>query len=419
MPKISMKLPRIIVAHPGEQHARRAVVALQSSGMFLEYITSFYYKKTTFVGYLPNRIKHRLEKELCRRRNDKIDDSLVAAIMPIHESCCILATRVGMPEKISRWLRWRRNCRFDEKVTRIIKEKSPDAVIGYDTAALRTLSQCQSCSTVGVLDQTIGHLTAWKKILEEEMALHPQLFKRSSYSLPNQQQLKELKAEALAADWILAGSEYTKNTLIDIGVAPERIKIIPYGADIERFWPAESGRRRRRKKFKVLFVGSIGIRKGVHYLLEAIRQLNHPQIKLILVGGIEGNGKWLSQYEGIFKHVPFVTHDRLCQIYRDSDIFVFPSLHEGSAIVTYEALASGLPVVTTPNSGTVVRDGKDGFIVPIRDVEALMEKIYLLSQDQELKTKMSENARQRAINFTWQAYGQRLIAFVKHIIQTK
>ena len=90
------------------------------------------------------------------------------------------------------------------------------------------------------------------------------------------------------------------------------------------------------------------------------------------------------------------------------DVFLLPSICEGSATVIYEALAAGLPVICTPNAGSVVRDGVDGFIVPIRDPDAIMEKLEQLATNAQLLAQMSENARRRAGEYSIDAYGERL-----------
>ncbi len=95
-----------------------------------------------------------------------------------------------------------------------------------------------------------------------------------------------------------------------------------------------------------------------------------------------------------------------------ADVFVLPTICEGSATVCYEAMAAGLPVITTPNAGSLVRDGVDGFIVPIRDAEALADKIMAVETDRELLRTMSDNAAQHARDFTWERYAERLIAAV-------
>ncbi len=96
------------------------------------------------------------------------------------------------------------------------------------------------------------------------------------------------------------------------------------------------------------------------------------------------------------------------EAYQQSDIFVFPSIEEGSALVTYEALACGLPVVTTPNAGSVVRDGVEGFIVPIRDPDALAERMERLRTDVRLRREMGKAARRRAEEFPWERHGEQL-----------
>ncbi|MGH8102620.1 MAG: glycosyltransferase [Chthoniobacterales bacterium] len=96
-----------------------------------------------------------------------------------------------------------------------------------------------------------------------------------------------------------------------------------------------------------------------------------------------------------------------------ADIVVLPSLAEGSAAVIYEALAAGLPIVTTPEAGSVVRDGIEGRIVPSRDPEALANAIAETVEDREKRERMAYAARERAREFTWERYGERLIAALK------
>jgi glycosyltransferase involved in cell wall biosynthesis len=108
--------------------------------------------------------------------------------------------------------------------------------------------------------------------------------------------------------------------------------------------------------------------------------------------------------------VPHVPFHEVHALFQDADAFVYPSLHEGSAFVTYEALASGLPVITTPNAGSVVRDGEEGYVVPIRDVDAIVDRVERLQRDPELRAAMSLAARRRALDFTWDAYRTRVAA---------
>jgi alpha-maltose-1-phosphate synthase len=160
--------------------------------------------------------------------------------------------------------------------------------------------------------------------------------------------------------------------------------------------------------FRLLFAGHIGIRKGAYYLLEAARQAAIPDVQVVLLGNIEGDGKWLEKYRDLLVHHRHLPHPEIPAIFATAHIYVFPSLHEGSTVSIYEAMAAGLPVITTPNSGSVVRDGTDGFIVPVRDIAALKDRIERLYNDATLREAMGRNAAAHAVDYSWDAYSRRI-----------
>ena len=120
--------------------------------------------------------------------------------------------------------------------------------------------------------------------------------------------------------------------------------------------------------------------------------------------------------KGLFHHVPNVPYHQVHSVYRGADIFVYPSLHEGSALAIGEALASGLRVITTANAGSVVRDGEEGYIVPIRDLEALMDRILTLYRDRERLDSLGRKARARSGCHTWEHYGRSLDRLMQRFI---
>lgn len=407
----------VIVAHPGTQHSYQTALGLQEAGLLRRYVTGFYYKKPGFFSnvlcFLPARYAAGLEREFRRRRNENLDDDLVRTF-PAEELFYLLSARSKFFKKWSGSVLHWRNEKFDVRVARMVEAERPEAVICYDTSALKTFQACEKVGSLRILDQSIGHIKTGIEILREEARLHPEFADSLATDVPGWLVERCVK-EALTADWILAASEYARDSLVSIGVQPSRVIILPYGTDIARFCPATG--KKDNKPFRILFVGQIGQRKGIKYLLEAFKRLRLPDAELVLAGGIAGAGDGLRPYQGIFKHVQNVPHHEVHTRFQDADIFVYPALHEGSAIAVYEALACGLPVITTPNAGSVVRDGEEGFIVPVRDVEALMEKILLLYQNKELRNEMRLQARKRAESFTWQAYRQRLGALVQNFIQ--
>jgi glycosyltransferase involved in cell wall biosynthesis len=166
-------------------------------------------------------------------------------------------------------------------------------------------------------------------------------------------------------------------------------------------------------RFRVLIVGQIGQRKGISYLLRGYRTFQGPGTYLTLVGEYSGDPEALAPYRNLFHHISHVPQGVLADLYRQADVFVFPTLIEGLGLVVLEAMSSGLTVITTPNGpGDLVRDGIDGFLVPPRDAEAITEKLEFLRSNPERRAQMGRNARQRALSFTWEEYRRKTSSFL-------
>jgi glycosyltransferase involved in cell wall biosynthesis len=278
-------------------------------------------------------------------------------------------------------------------------------VICYDDCGVEVFQAAAHVGALKVLDQTICHLTTAAATSENMADLDLRI------NLPTKWQLEKHSEEARQADLILAGSGFVKDSLKRIGIAADKIVILPYGVDLELFSPPAE--KKAGGEVTAVFAGQLAVRKGVTYLLEAFQGLSKLNCKLVLIGGGAQDKQTLERYGVAFDHVPWVPRAELARRCREADFFVFPSLLEGSALVTYEALASGLPVITTPNSGSVVRHGIEGLIVPPRDVDALRKGIEKLAADGELRRKMGLAARKRAEEYSWGKYHQRLAAIIR------
>jgi glycosyltransferase involved in cell wall biosynthesis len=210
------------------------------------------------------------------------------------------------------------------------------------------------------------------------------------------------------ADLILCGSEFVRDGIVASGGPAERCCVVPYGVRSTGVAPR---RNFDRGPLRALTVGTVGLRKGAPYVLAAARSLK-GRVEFRMAGqiGVTGYARaLLSQHVTLLGAVP---RSEIQLSYECADVFLLPSICEGSATVCYEALAAGLPVITTPNAGSVVRDGIDGFIVPIRDPEAIAEKLELLVRDHERLIWMSANAIARSGEYTLEKYGERLLAAI-------
>lgn len=397
----------VIVHHPGTNHlAYELVAGVQEGGYACDFHTGFFYTPdgalARMVGALPAALHARIERELRRRAHGGVASDRVH-LRPWPEVVHVAAGRLGADQnRLARIIGWRNNI-LDKAVARTIRRERPHIVIGHDGSALYSARAAREVGAAAILNQVVGHVAAAHALFREEAVLSP-AFAETMVETPAEIVARH-EAEIREADGILVPSEYVRQTLLARGASAERIFVLPYGVDINRFRP---GQKQDRETFRILFVGQLSQRKGISYLLEAVKRLRLPNAELVLVGKMLGSEQAFAPYRGVFRHVSHVPYHEVHRLFQNADIFVYPSLHEGSAFATYEAMASGLPIVTTLNSGSVARDGQDGFIVPIRDVEALMARIETLYRDPALRAAMGQAARARACEFTWAHYRARL-----------
>jgi glycosyltransferase involved in cell wall biosynthesis len=206
------------------------------------------------------------------------------------------------------------------------------------------------------------------------------------------------------SDQVLMPSSYCRNSAIALGCDPSKINMVPYGIPEQWF-----DRQSAPEPGRVLFVGQVGLRKGNHVLAEACRLLRSRGMTFeCRVVGPPLVDTSLPLFEGPY-YLGQVPRSQVQEEFHRADVFVLPTLAEGMALVHLEAMACGVPVITTPQCGSVVRDGLDGFLVPIRDAALLADRLQQLLDDRLLRQRMGAMARERAREFTWARYGQRLM----------
>jgi len=265
--------------------------------------------------------------------------------------------------------------------------------------------------TLKVLNYPIAHHQYQFDCYAEERVLNPAFASMlPTFNWPPGYQAR-LEAEIAEADRILVGSRFVRESFIAQGVAAERLCVEPYGVDTSRFGPPPTDRS--RQGFRALYVGQIGQRKGISYLLEAWRLFRGPDTELQIVGGIVGDPAPFRAQQALYRYLPAVPQAELPGIYHAADVFVFPTLIEGMGLVVVEAMACGLPVICTDRGpDDLVRDGVEGFIVPIRSPQAIAEKLELLRADPALRERMAQAALQRAAEFNWARYCRGAMAAV-------
>lgn len=304
---------------------------------------------------------------------------------------------------LSQKVMWRRNRvlgRFAQRVS-----FPHTAIIASYGTALESFES--SDSRLRVLDYPIAHHTTLRREMAVEASRYPELSRNLGYDKPASIE-RVLDREIKAADLILVGSKYARDTFTEQGVDPRKILVAPYPLLPVGFSPRKEGPI--RDPFRIGFVGQICARKGIGDLLQAYDKVRTPQTELLLVGNFIGPSESFSNYRHLFTHVPHVPHHELPALMRSLSVLVLPSISEGLGLVVLEAMASGVPVIVTPNGpGEVVRDGVDGFVVPIRNPELIAERMTQLIENAALHKEMGKNALNRSTDFDPEVYSARVI----------
>jgi glycosyltransferase involved in cell wall biosynthesis len=220
-----------------------------------------------------------------------------------------------------------------------------------------------------------------------------------------------LQTEVEEADRIIVLTSFHRRTFLESGVDASRLVLTPTGVDGELFRPRP---RENAKPFRVLFTGQLSQRKGLSYVLEGFRRAALPGAELLLVGPLLGSARIWKDSPGV-RYMGPVNYREMPAQYQASDVYVLPSLVEGLPQTVLEAMASGLPVVVSENTAgpEIVTDGVNGYVVPIRDPAAIAERLRELYEDDNGRRSMGANARARAEELSWDAYGDRLVAAVR------
>lgn len=305
---------------------------------------------------------------------------------------------------------------FDAWTSRRLRRvPAPDVLIALSGSSLKTGREVQAHGGRMVCDRGSSHQRYQEKIVSEEYRRwHVKRPVTDFRDIRREEKIYEL------ADAITVPSSFAARSFVEMGLPAEKIVVIPYGVRLERFTRTTQPPPNR---FEVLFAGAVGLRKGVPYLLEAFAQLHHPAKRLRIVGPLHPDLK------SVLPRLPRdhvellgpVTQEKLAELMTTSHLMVLPSIEEGLALVQGQALACGCPVLCSTNTGgeDLFTNGVEGFIVPVRDVPAITEKMQQLADDPALQQRMSEAALRRVQTLAgWGDYGNRWESLLERLIAT-
>jgi alpha-maltose-1-phosphate synthase len=290
----------------------------------------------------------------------------------------------------------------------------PTVVNGLSGFATDTLAEASRRGIPVCCDRGSWHILEQKRVLDEEAErvgcdrawIDPFLVDR---------ELREYEV----ADRIIVPSELARQSFIRRGVDMARLSKVPYGVDISAFAPSAS----MRQPGAIVSVGTVGLRKGHRYLVQAFRSMLSPSTSLTLVGPIEqGWSTRLGLEKGDVRITGAVDRRRVIEELQRASIFALASVEEGLALVLVQAMACGLPVVATDATGVreLITHGVEGLVVPAGDSRALTEAFERLLAEPETARMMGEAARQRVESFGgWDRYGDEVVEVFRSVTKSR
>ncbi len=275
----------------------------------------------------------------------------------------------------------------------------------YSGDALEQMRAAKKQGLWVAVEQMVAPRAVLEAILAEEMGHFPDWAGPPAKNPHAETFAARERAEWALADCIVCPSDFVRDHVIAEGGPAERCVVVPYGVDAkDRSDPTP----RAPGPLHVLTIGEVGLRKGSPYVLQAAERLG-TAVRMRMAGPHRLPEPVRRRMSRSIELRGVVPRAEIAGDYRWADVVLLPSLCEGSAPVIYEALASGLPVITTYSTGSVVRHGVEGLIVPERDPQAIVDAVRYLADNEDVRATMSANARRTAAGHTVDKYGARLL----------
>lgn len=406
---------QVAVFHPGTQHSWQTASALQQLGRLEWYATSIFYQPDRFPYWLervaPGAIGRRLQAEFRRFSHAGLDPRLVRTV-GLAEWLERMATRAGW-HRLSRSIDTIGNRRFASGIGRALRSERSFALWGYSGSALASFELARATGRPCVLDRTIGDSRVFNRLMAEVAETH------GAWFLPTEREVPEARIandqrEYEAADVVVTGSQFAANTVRDMA-GPEvaaKTRVLPYCFDQALFGQApEPQPLAPDEPVRLLYVGQMNPRKGIHHVLEAMARIPRSQAELTIVGGFGIPRKAFAPHADRVTYLPTVARADMPAIMARHHLLVFPSYFEGSALSLLEALASGLAIIQTPNSGQGVTP-ETGLLLERPDTDLLHAALLDALSDRDRLLAWRRAAQVEARGYSFARYRDNIAALL-------
>lgn len=415
-------------SHPtGNRNVRAVLSSFDKAGMLAEFQTTI---STNPDALWLRLLPHHLRQELLRRSfpipSDKIRTS------PLLEFLRMALPKLGVKKPVEHEVGWASIDSVYRQVDklsahnleRLTKHHNMSAVYAYEDCALHTFKRAKSMGLTCIYDLPIAYWETIRKLMREEAERLPDWVVTLGGGIKDTAKKLDHKTQELElADVIIGPGQFVKDSL-PAWAMNKKVIISPFGSPELTMQSSGIGlpvKMYGKQPLRVLFAGSMGQRKGLADLFEAVRMLNTPEIELVVMGSL------LAPLEFYKTKLPRLIyeegrlHEEVLALMRTCDVFCLPSIVEGRALVMQEAMSQGLPLIITPNSGgaDLIKEAQTGFLVPIRAPEIIAEKLSWFLEHRRELPEMGKLAQEHAALYTWENYGKNIIKELTDFLDVK
>lgn len=410
---------KVMVAHPEQQHSYRLATALDRAGMLDCYVTTVYCAPRSLTGFvaafLPPRWADKARSRWCA-------ELPAVKVIQLCEGEGLLKLLCQNVPFMRRWyyaVKLHVADRFAAKAARLAISRGVDAVVTFDGTSplLFEILERDAPHVTRILDMSAANTLYMRQIYERDLALQPDyadMLRNERQIVWNPERSARSSREIASAQRFLCGSEFVVRSLAYSDVDPNCCSVCPYGVDCGQFAYAPREVPSSNHPIRCIYVGGTKELKGIAYLLEAFEKLAPDVAQLTIVGSCMLGEGLRAKYDEFVDFVGMVPHDQVPALMSAHDLLIMPSLGEGFSLTILEAMACGLPVICTQNSGAVgiVNDGEDGLVIPIQDADAIVQSVIWFASHRDMIPKMGANARATAELYSWERYGHCVVEAV-------
>jgi glycosyltransferase involved in cell wall biosynthesis len=404
---------KITLAFPGTPpFAQQAARALYEAEMLKRFVTAYHYAPDSPTGRAASAVGRIVGIDLVRELKRREIRDLPLDVMRAYPFWEVLRVGLAKSKMNPTWVdrAWDIGSRRFDHAVATREMDGADAIYSYEYTCLESFEVAKQRNMMTIIDLPSPDSGFVEGLLADEVAKFPNLRRahRDYFDRKLPERLKRRRDELKLADVVVANSVFTARSYVAVGVAPERILTVHYGAPevITNIAPGGSDR-----PLKVLWAGTFSIRKGAHYLLEAWRTLKlDGRAELLVFGAMTLPDHLVANLPESITIKPTIPRSELYAHYACADVLIFPTLADGFGMVVTEAFAYGLPVITTSRAGAadLVRRGENGLIVEAASANAIAESLEWCLTNRAALRNMRDAARATAASWQWSDYRRAL-----------